>query len=72
VGAKQASEAARRQEATFRAYVETGSVKGAAHRLGLSERRVRQLLDEYVEANNHGTLVHAVFRFGNPQRDAEM
>jgi len=61
----------RRQDAAFRAYVETGSVKAASHRLGLTERAIRKHLEGYCEAHGYTSLVQAVFRFGTSKRDAE-
>ncbi len=68
---QQAHDAAKRQDAAFRAYVETGSVKGAAHRLGVTDRAIRKYLDGYCEAHGHRSWVHAVFQFGTAQREAE-
>lgn len=68
---RQAFEAAKRQDAVFRAYVETGSVKGAAHRLGITDRAVRKNLDAYCEAHGYTTWVKAVFHFGTSERGAE-
>lgn len=68
---RRALDAAKRQDAAFRAYVDTGSVKGAAHRLGVSERAIRKYLAGYCEARNHDSLVRAVFLFGTMQREAE-
>lgn len=68
---RQVFDAARRQDAAFRAYVDTGSVKEAAHRLGVTERAIRKHLAAYCEAHGYDSLVRAVFLFGTTQRDAE-
>ena len=68
---RQERDAANRYDAAFRAYVETGTVKGAAHRLGVTERAVRKYLVAYCDAHGYTTLVHAVFHFGTSTRGAE-
>jgi len=68
---RQKHEASKRQDAAFRAYVHTGTVKGAAHRLGITERGVRKLLDGYCDSRGYDSLVRAVFHFGTSQREAE-
>lgn len=67
---RQQSTATKRQDAAFRAYVATGSVKGAAHRLGISERATRRHLTNYCEAHKYDTLVHAVLAFAQSGRMA--
>jgi hypothetical protein len=68
---RQVIDANRRHDAAFRAYVDTGTVKGAAHRLGVTERAVRKYLTAYCEDHGYGSLVHAVFHFGTSQRGSE-
>lgn len=56
------------REAALRAYVAAGTIKGAAHQLGISERAVRKRLAAYCEANGYVSVVQAVFRFGTAER----
>jgi predicted ArsR family transcriptional regulator len=71
VSPRQVHDRRQRQEAAFRAYVDTGTVKGAAHRLGVSERAIRKHLAAYCDDNEYSSLVRAVFHFGTSQREAE-
>jgi predicted ArsR family transcriptional regulator len=68
---RQAYDAAKRQEAALRAYVDTGTVKGAAHRLGVTERAIRKYLAAYCEARGYVSVVQAAFHFGTTERNAE-
>ena len=54
--------AMRRQEAALRAYIDTGTVKGAAHRLGVTERAVRKWLAEYCETHGFKSPIQAAYR----------
>lgn len=60
----------RRQEAALRAYIDTGTVKGAAHRMGITERSVRKYLAAYCEAHGYTSVVQAAFHFGNSERES--
>lgn len=53
----------RRQLAALRAYVDAGSIKAAAHRLGITDSTCRRRLYAYCAANKT-TLPQAVFDLG--------
>jgi hypothetical protein len=53
----------RRQMAALRAYIETGSVKAAARKLGLTESGLRYRLATYC-ADNDTTLPAAIYELG--------
>lgn len=53
----------RRQLAALDAYIQTGSIKGAAHRLGLDETAVRRRLAGYCK-DNRTNLPQAVYDLG--------
>jgi hypothetical protein len=71
VSPRQEHDATKRRDAIFRAYVDEGGVKEAAHRFGITERAVRKQLAAYCEAHGYTSLVHAVFHFGTSKRGAE-
>jgi molybdenum-dependent DNA-binding transcriptional regulator ModE len=59
----------RRQEAALRAYIETGTVKGAAHRLGITERSVRKYLSAYCDTHGYVSIVQAAYWYGRPETE---
>jgi len=60
----------RRNEAALRAYIETGTIKAAAHRLGLSEAGVRKRLADYCADHGYASVVQAAYWFGRPEAES--
>jgi hypothetical protein len=52
------------------AFIATGTVKGAADRLGKAESTVRRHLDDYLRLNKVESLAMAIYLYDRPDRNS--
>jgi DNA-binding NarL/FixJ family response regulator len=57
----------KRQVATLRAYLRTGSMKRAADQLGIAESTVRQRLSDYYERTGYTNAAQAAYHLDRPE-----